>query len=156
MLNQFYIIESWDEMNDRCRSIYQIARMSAGLTQYEAAEQLNISIRTLGGYESLNPIPHDEIVCLMVDVYDARWLGYEHLRMSKLGMQILPEINIEDKALSVLVLQKECSDVDDVKNSMISIVCDGRIESHEEKQWKRVTKEVFEMAGAALSIVFTK
>lgn len=144
-------------MNGRYRSIYQTARINAGLTQYEAAEQLNISIRTLGGYESLNPIPHSDIVQLMVEAYDAKWLGYEHLRMSSnLGMKILPEINIEDKALSVLVLQKECSDVETVKNSMIDIVCDGKIDQHEEQQWRAVTKEVFEMAGAALSIVFTK
>ena len=36
------------------------------------------------------------------------------------------------------------------------IACDGRIDRHEEDRWDEVTKEVFEMAGAALSVVFSR
>jgi transcriptional regulator with XRE-family HTH domain len=144
-------------MNGSCRNIYQLARNVAGLTQIEAAELLSVSLRTLGGYEALNPIPHSDIVHAMVEIYGTKWLGYEHLRLStQLGKQVLPPINIDDIAKSVLVLQKESSDVEEVKNCMVKIACDGKIDKHEERRWDEVTKEVFEMAGAALSVVFSR
>ena len=144
-------------MNESCRNIYQLARNVAGLTQIEAAELLSVSLRTLGGYEALNPIPHSDIVHAMVEIYGTKWLGYEHLRLStQLGKQVLPPINIDDIAKSVLVLQKESSDVEEVKNCMVKIACGGKIDKHEEIRWDEVTKEVFEMAGAALSVVFSR
>lgn len=144
-------------MNRRYRSIYQLARNNAELTQEQAAELLNIGTRTLAGYESCNPIPNGDIVDKMVEIYKAKWMGYEHLRLStKVGKRCLPEINIEDIAKSVLVLQKESGDVETIKPSMIKIACDGRIETHEEREWNEITKEVFEMAGAALSVVFSR
>lgn len=144
-------------MNESCRNIYQLARNVAGLTQLEAAERLNVSVRALGNYELGNTVPHGDIVADMAEVYGTRWLGYEHLRQStKLGRQILPAINIDDIAKSVLVLQKESGDVEDVKSCMIKIACDGKIDKHEEDRWDEVTKEVFEMAGAALSVVFSR
>lgn len=39
---------------------------------------------------------------------------------------------------------------------MVKIACDGKIEKQEEHRWNEVAKEVFEMAGAALSVVFSK
>ncbi|MGJ0848245.1 helix-turn-helix transcriptional regulator [Tissierella praeacuta] len=144
-------------MNESCRNIYQLARNIAGLTQIEAAERLNVSVRALGNYELGNTVPHGDIVAAMAEIYEAKWLGYEHLRQStELGRQILPAINVDDIAKSVLVLQKESSDVEEVKNCMVKIACDGKIDKHEEKRWNEVTKEVFEMAGAALSVVFSK
>lgn len=144
-------------MNESCRNIYQLARNIAGLTQIEASERLNVSVRALGNYELGNTIPHGDIVADMAQVYETRWLGYEHLRLStRLGELILPPINVDDVAKSVLVLQKESSDVDDVKNCMIKIACDGKIDKHEEDRWDQVTKEVREMAGAALSVVFSR
>jgi transcriptional regulator with XRE-family HTH domain len=144
-------------MNESCRNIYQLARNVAGLTQIEAAGLLNVSVRALGNYELGTTIPHGDIVADMTVVYGTRWLGYEHLRLStELGKQVLPAINIDDIAKSVLVLQKESSDVEEVKNCMVKIACDGKIDKHEEGRWDEVTKEVFEMAGAALSVVFSR
>ena len=38
---------------------------------------------------------------------------------------------------------------------MVKIACDGIIHEHEKDRWNEVTKEVLEMAGAALSVVFS-
>lgn len=143
-------------MKKRYRTIYQLARNTSGLTQLSAAEMLNISVRSLSDYELGNTVPHSDIVADMVEIYGTKWLGYEHLRQSKLGTQILPEIDATDIAKSVLVLQKESGDVDDVKPCMVNIACDGKVEKHEEEDWTKVTKEVLEMAGAALSVVFSR
>lgn len=144
-------------MNESCRNIYQLARNVACLTRDVAAELLNVSVRSLADYEAGKTIPHGDIVASMTEIYGTRWLGYEHLRQStELGREILPAINIDDIAKSVLVLQKESSDVEEVKNCMVKIACDGKIDEHEEGRWDEVTKEVFEMAGAALSVVFSR
>lgn len=144
-------------MNRRCRNIYRKARNSAGLTQEQASERLNISSRTLAKYESDEIVPNADIVANMIEVYRINWLGYEHLRQSsELGMQVLPLIDFSDIAKSVLVLQKESTDVESVKNCMINIACDSRIEGHEVNRWSEVTKEVMELAGAALSVVYSR
>lgn len=144
-------------MNERYRNIYQLARNIAGLTQEVASKKLSISVRSLIDYETDKTTPHGDTVADMISIYGTTWLGYEHLRNStKLGRDILPAIDFSDIAKSVLVLQKESSDVDEVKNCMIKIACDSRIDSHEENRWNEVTKEVFEMAGAALSLVFSR
>ncbi|MCF6466384.1 helix-turn-helix domain-containing protein [Clostridium sp. Cult2] len=144
-------------MNRRYRSIYQLARNNAGLTQLGAAEMLNISVRSLADYESGATIPHGDIVYDMADIYNAKWLGYEHLRIStKVGQRCLPKINISDLAQSVLSLQKESIDVENVKPCMIKIASNGRIDEHEVQRWEEVTKEILEMAGAALSVVYHK
>lgn len=143
-------------MAEKYRSIYQLARIISGLTQLEASERLHVNVRTLGKYESGEIIPNPDIVANMVQIYGTPWLGYEHLRQSsELGRQILPPINIDDLAKSVLILQKETADVERIKNEMIQIACDGIIEEHEKQSWDGVLKEVLEMAGAALSLVFT-
>lgn len=144
-------------MKSSCKSIYKLARNYAGLTQEQAAQLMNIGARTLAGYESLKPIPNNYIVEKMVSVYKAKWLGYEHLRCSsELGKKCLPKINIDNIAQSILLLQKESADVENIKSSMIEIACDGKIEKHEELQWNKVTKELQEMAGATLSVVFSR
>lgn len=144
-------------MYENCRNIYQFARNTTTYTQEVAAKELNISVRSLIHYETDRTIPHGDIVANMVEIYGTRWLGYEHLRKStRLGMEVLPGIDFSDIAKSVLVLQKESSDVEKIRNCMVEIACDGRVDLHEEDRWHRVTKEVKEMAGAALSVVFSR
>lgn len=91
----------------------------------------------------------------MVKVYQADWLGYEHLRStSELGQKCLPQISLKSISESVLMFQKESNDVERLKPEMIDIVCDGIIDPHEEMRWQNINKELKEFVGAALSIVF--
>lgn len=144
-------------MKGTCGNIYQIARNNADFTQLKAAELLHISVRTLGLYETGKIVPHSDTVFEMVKLYSSKWLGYEHLRKStELGEECLPVINIEDLAQSVLSLQKESADVENIKSCMIEIASNSKVDDHQEERWKEVTKEVYEMAGAALSVVFSK
>jgi len=140
-----------------CKTIYEFARNIAGLSRLQAVERLNVSMRSLGDYESARTIPNNDVVLSMVDVYRTNWLGYEHLRQSSsLGMRVLPPIKFDDIAISVLMLQKETNDVEDVKNCMINIACDNKIEKHEVLRWNEIEKEIRELAGAALSVVYSR
>lgn len=144
-------------MKEGCRTIYEFARNIAGFTRLQAVESLNISMRSLADYESGKTIPNDDVVADMANIYGTGWLGYEHLRTSsELGREVLPSIGFSDIAKSVLILQKESNDVEGVKNCMIDIACDSKIESHEKLRWSQITKEVRELAGAALSVVFSR
>lgn len=144
-------------MKKSCKNIYQIARNSSGLTQEIAAELLAVSTRSLSDYESGNTIPHGDIVASMIKIYKTSWLGYEHLRLSsQLGRQVLPVININDLAQSVLSLQKESIDVKKYKPCMIEIASNSKVDDHQKERWQEVTKEIYEMVGAALSVVYSE
>jgi len=143
-------------MKSRYKNIYKIARNCTNLTQEQAAELLHISPRSLSDYESGKTIPADDVVCKMIEIYGTDWLAYEHLKQStEIGKRYLPEIDFTDLARSVLRLQKEVRDLEYVNNDMIDIACDGIVEGHETDKWQNVVKEISEMAGAALAVVFS-
>ena len=144
-------------MKGRCENIYKIARSYTDLTQEKASELLHISPRSLSDYEANKTIPGDDIVCMMVEAYGTAWLAYEHLKRSTVvGQKYLPSIDFSDLPKSVLRLQKEVRDVEYVNNDMVDIACDGIVEEHENDKWNQVVKEINEMAGAALAVVFSK
>ncbi|ORX23371.1 transcriptional regulator [Thermoanaerobacterium sp. PSU-2] len=144
-------------MNKRCENIYKTARKNAGITQEKAAELLYISSRTLSEYENGRLIPSDDIVYQMVELYKAPWLAYQHLRCSsEIGKKFLPDITLTDLARSILKLQKEIKDVENINNDLIEIGCDGIIDDTEKDKWALATKEIDEMAGAALAVIFAR
>lgn len=142
-------------MQRECENMYKKARKNAGLTQDEAAERLYISKRSLADYEAGVTVPPDDVVCAMIELYGNRWLGYQHLQAhSEIGRRYLPEIQETDLAVAVLKLQKEVKDIDHIQADMIEVACDGKVEQHERSKWGFVEKEVREVAGAAMALVF--
>lgn len=144
-------------MKGSCGNIYKTARQNANLTQEQAAELLYIAPRTLLEYEAGRITPPDDIVCRMVEVYKAKHLAYLHLKNNtEVGRRFLPDLHILDLPRSVLKLQKEVADVHNVQQAMVEVACDGEIQSHEREAWKNIEKELLEMVGAGLSVVFAK
>lgn len=144
-------------MKGYCENIYKNTRRAAGLTQEEAAELLHISPRTLLEYESGRIIPPDDIVCKMVEVYGAKHLAYLHLKNStEVGRRFLPDLHILDLPRSVLKLQKEVKDVTDINHHMVDVACDGMVEEHERETWQIIEKELMEMVGAGLEVIFAR
>ena len=144
-------------MNKTVTNIYKFARLCSGLTQEHASEKLGISTRLLSDFENGKKIPHDDIVCTMINIYDSVWLAYQHLKLNtSIGQKYLPSINLDDLSLSVLRFQKEYNDIKKVQSNMIEIACDGKIDIGETIEWDVVSKEINELASAALSIMFIK
>jgi transcriptional regulator with XRE-family HTH domain len=142
-------------MRTTCTNIYKTARHIAGFTQEQAAEMLHISVRSLADYEGNRTIPGDDIVCRMIETYDAEWLGYQHLKEStKVGQRYLPDIEFVNLAQSVLRLQKEMADVDRIKPEMVEVAYDNIVHPYQEDTWSQATKEVLEMVGAGLGVLF--
>lgn len=144
-------------MQRKYGNIYKNARKAAGMTQEQAAELLYISVRSLAEYEAGRTTPPDDVVCRMVEVYGAKHLAYLHLKQStEVGRRFLPDLHIMDLPRSVLKLQKEVKDVTDINHRMVDVACDGAIEDHEHDIWQDIEKELLEMVGAGLSVVFAK
>ena len=127
------------------------------MTQEEAAERLYISSRSLLEYEAGRTIPPDDVVCRMVEVYDAKHLAYLHLKnATEVGRRFLPDLHLLDLPTSVLRLQKEVKDVMDINHYIVDVACDGKVDEHEIGIWQSIEKELAEMVGAGLSVIFAK
>jgi transcriptional regulator with XRE-family HTH domain len=144
-------------MRGTCENIYKSARRTAGLTQEQAAERLYISVRSIAEYEAGRTVPPDDVVCKMVEVYKIKHLAYLHLKQStEVGRRFLPELQILDLPRSVLKLQKEVKDVTDINHRMVDVACDGTVDKYERETWQDIEKELLEMVGAGLSVVFAR
>lgn len=80
-------------MPEECRNIYKTCRKAAGFTQEAAAGRLGISVESLRAYESGQRIPPNEVVELMVILYNAQHLAYQHLRETNaMYGRVVPEV----------------------------------------------------------------
>lgn len=140
-----------------CQNIYKTCRYDAGMNQETAAERLFISTRSLSDYETGRTIPGDDIVCRMIETYNAPELAYLYLTTSnEVGKRFLPRICMDELPKAVLRLQMKSKHMKDNEGDLISIACDGEIDSTEHVQWLNTKKELHELVGAALAVLFTK
>lgn len=73
--------------------IYKICREAAGLTQEQAAEGLNCSVRSLARYESGEQHVPDDIAYQMVVLYGSQLLAVQHLRLvSHVAADLFPPV----------------------------------------------------------------
>ena len=80
-------------MPEEYRNIYKTCRKAAGFTQEAAAERLGISVESLRAYETGQRVPPNEVVELMVILYNAQHLAYQHLRETNaLYSSVVPEV----------------------------------------------------------------
>jgi transcriptional regulator with XRE-family HTH domain len=129
--------------------------VTTGITQEAASEQLHVSVESLRAYERGVTIPPDDVVLAMVDLYQTPWLAIQHLTStSKVAARYLPHVELRDLPTSVLMLQKEIGDAGLVNSELVEVTCDGSVEAHEAPKWQKVTKEIRELAGAALAVLF--
>lgn len=144
-------------MAQEYRNIYQIARESKGLTQEKASELMDISVDSLRAYEGDRRIPPDSVVIKMIEIFDAQYLAYQHMKTkTKIGEEFLPEVKIKKLAESVLTFLDKCEDLGKIKSLMIKISCDGRIDSDEEDDWNKIMLEINNVISAGIALKFAK
>ncbi len=144
-------------MKRYCGDIYKKARVAAGLTQEQAEEMLPISLRTLQAYEGGELKPSEDIVLVMCEAYNADWLAYAYLQSTnELGRKYLPKIDFSSLPSTVLRFQKEMADTSNITGDMIDVTCDGIVDRSEKEVWNGVTKEIKELVGAGLSVLFVQ
>jgi len=139
------------------RNIYQVARESAGYTQEKASEIMGISVESLRSYESNKRVPPDKTVIKMIEIYDTRYLAYQHLKTSaEVGKEYMPDVDLTNLPTAILKLQKEVNDFIRCREEIIEITCDGVISEDEQPRWKEIMKELDDIAGAIMSVKFAK
>lgn len=139
------------------RNIYQLSREAAGYTQEKAAELIGISVESLRSYELDKRIPQDKSVIKMIEIYDARYLAYQHLKTSaEVGQKFMPEVNLTDISTAILKLQKEVNDFLKLKDDLLDITCDGVISEDEKPRWETILKELDDITNAIMSVKFAK
>ena len=139
------------------RNIYQAARNAAGLTQERAAEMIGVSCRCLADYEAGQRMPANDVVVRMVDVYDARYLAYQHLReSSEMARRIIPDAGVLELPEAVLTLIScvyEFAD-DRIDRQLIAIAQDGLIDEDERPRFDAAVKKIEKIVQAALAVVY--
>ena len=141
-------------MSNNCENLYKVCRVSAGLTQEQAAELLAIAPQTLSDYERDQARVPDDTVAKMAETYNAPLIAYYYLRrFSPLG-KYLPDLQEPqthgDMAFQAIIARDELGPaVDCIKR----LVADGVIDSDEQGQFSECITALRRVYGKILSVV---
>lgn len=116
-----------------------------------------MSVESVRAYESGRRIPPDDVVIRMIEVYDAQYLAYQHLKTSAaVGQKYLPDVQIRDLPSAILRLQKEVTDFLKRRDQLVDITCDGVVSAAEKPQYDRIMKELDDIVAAIMSLKCAK
>ena len=135
--------------------IYRTCREQAGLTQEQAAEGLNCSVRQMARYEAGEvPVP-DDIACQMVVLYDSQLLAVQHLRLvSHVAAEILPPVTVLDlprAAIRIINLVRKFAERHR-ERELLDIAEDGVISPEERPLFDQIMAELQELVRAIMEL----
>lgn len=140
-------------------NIYQAARKAAGLTQEAAAERLAVSVESMRAYETGLRLPGDDVVTRMMAVYDAQYLGAQHLQCKP---WLLPECVMmakpEPLPVAVIKLVRRVMAFAEAHRSdqLMEIAEDGVISESERALFDEIAGELGDIVQAALALEYAK
>ena len=122
------------------------ARNRARLSREKAAAKLFVGCRSLAVYEDTeNKCPPD-VVLKMGEVYDDPTLPADYCSaVCPIGQVLAHCVQRSEFAVTVMRVLKEFADVDELRGDLIKIASDGRINPHEEDEFKAIMKEMVEL-----------
>ena len=142
-------------MPEEYKNIYKTCRKAAGFTQEAAAERLGISVESLRAYETGQRVPPNEVVELMVILYNAQHLAFQHLRETNgLYSSVVPEIQprtvLEASAkLTNRIFAFADSHAD---RRLLRIAEDNVIDAGERVEFDSIMEDLQEIVEAALEL----
>lgn len=134
-------------------NIYRRARIRCSMNRCRAAELNAVSERSLAEYERGLRRPPDEVVALMVVNYSALWLGYEHLRMSPLGMMILPELKTDSVASTCIKGKIAVNEFEKCMDVIFPMGIDDKIDLAEAKMIYTLSPQIRKILDAVFSVL---
>ena len=146
-------------MPEECRNIYKTSRKAAGLTQESAAERLGISVESLRAYEGGQRIPPNEVVELMVILYNAQHLAYQHLRETNaMYGRVVPEVPLCSVLEASARLTNRIYAFADshADRRLMRMAEDNVIDPVERPEFDAILEELQEIVEAALALRCTK
>lgn len=136
-------------------SIYRTCRESAGLTQEQASEGLNCSVRSLARYESGEQRVPDDIAYQMVVLYNSQLLAVQHLRLvSHVAADLLPPVTVLDlpRAAIRIINQVRRFAERHRERELLDIAEDGVISLEERPLFDEIMKELHELVQAIMEL----
>lgn len=137
------------------RTIYQTCREAAGLTQEQAAEQLNCSVRTLARYEAGEQRTPDDVAYQMAVVYDSHLLAFQHLRLvSQVAENLLPPVmerELGEAAMRIFNRVRRFAEQHQGYR-LLEIAEDNVISPEEEPLYYEIVQELLEIDQAILEL----
>lgn len=137
------------------RNIYKTARTAAGLTQEAAAERLDISVESIRAYETGQRIPPNEVVELMVILYNAQHLAFQHLRETNaLYGRIVPQVDERSLMEAALRIHNRLSHIEKrgSLDRLLEIAEDNIIDDAERPEFMAIVAELREVIRGALEL----
>ena len=142
-------------MPEEYRNIYKTCRKAAGLTQEAAAERLGISVESVRAYETGQRVPPNEVVELMVILYNAQHLAYQHLRETNaLYSSVVPEVRPKSvlEASAKLTNRIFAFAESHADRRLMRITEDNNIDEVERPEFNAIMEDLQEIVEAALEL----
>lgn len=139
------------------KNIYQTAREAAGITQERAAELIGLSVESIRSYETEKRVPSDETVIKMIEIYNANYLAYQHLKhKSMVGNAILPDVLEIPLSQAALQMINEMNEFIQCEPEIIRITMDGIIDTNEELSWVDIIQKCQRLCKAVLTLQYAR
>ncbi len=135
--------------------IYKNCREAVGLTQEQAAEGLNCSVRSLARYESGEQHVPDDIAYQMVVLYDSQLLAVQHLRLvSHVAAEVLPPVTVLDLPRAAIRIINQVRRFADLhrERELLDIAEDGEISPEERPLFDEIMEELHELVQAIMEL----
>lgn len=142
-------------MPEECRNIYKICRKAAGFTQEAAAERLGVSVESLRAYETGQRIPSNEVVELMVILYNAQHLAFQHLRETNaLYGRIVPQVDERSLMEAALRIHNRLNQIEKrgSLDRLMEIAEDNIIDDAERPEFMAIVAELREIVRVSLEL----
>ena len=142
-------------MQGSARSAFEYALLNTNrVNQLHIAEQLNVSKRTLQAYLYGEKYPPCEVIANAVDLYGIHGFALEHLSKNcPVARLYMGEMQASSLAGSILRMQKEISDIQELNKKIIAIACDERIDIYERSTWEQAELEIQQAISAMIAVV---
>lgn len=141
-------------MAESFSNIYKNARIRAGLKREPAAEELNINVRTLDTYESIDGHPNDDVVKMMCKLYNNNFLAWEHIKLSPLG-ELLPELTKDSFQGATLRVLCDFKEVQKILDEIVAIAADGKLDASEKPVWFDNKNKLIQLAGSLITLLLS-
>ncbi|MCL2215440.1 MAG: helix-turn-helix transcriptional regulator [Defluviitaleaceae bacterium] len=116
-------------MNKNCENRYKLCRETAGITQEQAAELLNVSVRQLSDYENGKAKVSDDTVERMAHHYKSHLLAWWHLKHHSVLGKYLPEVmltsTVGDMALQAGFAQDDLTPTIESARNLARLIISG-------------------------------
>lgn len=136
-------------------AIYKTCREAAGMTQEQAAERLNCSVRTLARYETGEQRTPDDVAYYMAVLYDSQYLAVQHLRLvSQVAAELLPPVAVRELPVAAIrIINRVRAFAEQHREQdLLDIAEDGVISPAERPLFDEIMAELREMVQAILEL----